>query len=702
MSSHLEFDLEPLSIRMSLYDILQLFSLSNEFTQVVATSKRSTRTEKTGNCPARNGAFHIRCPSFRLLLMSSTHTPFVCLSLYDLSPVLMLRQSDAALDTKINASCDFFNHRINCWEPMVEAFQVVLGLNSQHNDNGSNSLFIFSIVQGNQDSSDRKVLELVLSEDFILALLSWMSNMTPNLSISGKYHEFEVINSTGVPLMFWIESKSSSPTILKLRPDELVPLYNIFSSDSKGLETSQFISLQIEGGPWDPILSILISKVDNFIFPLQPRIRGIETFVAVEITLMDGKKHVVIRSTISVTNFSSVPLEIQMSPAKDQESLMSSCFSSGSLHIGTVKPEATAFIPVPISHFNFLEIRPQGHGTYGFCHPEISLFHISHPLTQFFRCSMEEKIESTSVSGKATCLLFSVRCSVTARGKLKNLFIQHPLCLRNELDFNCCFEVKYRDERIVFADILAPGEQRDLPFCDLENDPSIRMHLDGFESSKWYRINDVSKFKNLDLLLQDNQGFNNILKLSNSIIDHKLVLRIASPFWIHNDTGIDLVFGRLVDKLRVANLPGQFVGDFDECWEQEVRTLSDWRPAENHWTDCAGRRIESLLGNRLGKRWSYTEEGWTVWTSPKDEFDLDGWRYCSDFESRYINTPTPSTTMRRRRWVRRKICTDPPEVSKHIFFGNENGDKSQVCVRLAFSDWDFSNVLNLDQLKLTK
>jgi len=268
VSSHLEFDLEPLSIRMSLYDILQLFSLSNEFTQVVATSKRSTRTEKTGNCPARNGAFHIRCPSFRLLLMSSTHTPFVCLSLYDLSPVLMLRQSDAALDTKINASCDFFNHRINCWEPMVEAFQVVLGLNSQHNDNGSNSLFIFSIVQGNQDSSDRKVLELVLSEDFILALLSWMSNMTPNLSISGKYHEFEVINSTGVPLMFWIESKSSSPTILKLRPDELVPLYNIFSSDSKGLETSQFISLQIEGGPWDPILSILLAKwtISYFLF----------------------------------------------------------------------------------------------------------------------------------------------------------------------------------------------------------------------------------------------------------------------------------------------------------------------------------------------------------------------------------------------------------------------------------------------------
>ncbi|KAI1084297.1 vacuolar protein sorting-associated protein 13 [Whalleya microplaca] len=401
--TNIHVDIEPLILRLSLRDILlalQIIGKASELSETESTEQKPTASDKKAkqlrheglkertasgrgqstvakkgkstkaagtvistksqkgqlqqshdisNAPKRHEELSATIEGLRVVLIGDVHElPILDMCIKNFTATAADWSSSLKAETAIDMYINVYNFAKSAWEPLLEPWQVGLGIAKQP-------------VSGllSVDVTSRKTFDVTITTATIALASKSFDFLTKDEDVLGKPRgveaPYKIRNYTGFDVSVQARSQSSEENIsLKLQDGEEAPWSfehwekmreNIMSESN----TASSVAIQIEGSGFDTVRNVRLNREGEFLYSLRPKTDNTLHRLLVEVSLRPNNiKYVTLRSPLLVENETQIPVELGVYDAQDGHLLK----------IEKIAPGESRPAPVAAAYVKSLLVRP--------------------------------------------------------------------------------------------------------------------------------------------------------------------------------------------------------------------------------------------------------------------------------------------------------------------------------------------------------
>ncbi|KAK0532867.1 Vacuolar protein sorting-associated protein 13 [Tilletia horrida] len=420
----IEIDIEPLTFRVSYRDIMlittvvnkaiELSASSNQATQQKSVQKPSGRTtssasgrerpsrrtsapmgvdKQIGNAQEQETALNAELimtkevlkasvAGLQLILIGDLHSlPIVDMSLQRFAVSVRDWSGDMRMETSMNAYVNYFNLSCSHWEPLIDPWTFSVNMERTVNPPATD----FTI-------SSKRRLELNVTTTFIETALTYVTTINDQsiqASSNRNTTPFELRNRTGYRIAVWpeVEDKRQRPPPQYLDDGANIPWrFEDWKSTREHVKesSSNMLSLQIEGMPWERLKHISVDREGEFPISLRPKLNQVPHRLICEVKLKDNVKVISFRSSFQVENQTLVPVELVVLDTQGQ--LTST--------IRKIPPGEICPVPIEAAYHNRIKLRPDPGFDYGWSVESPNWQELTKKSTRVITCPTADKNEA--------------------------------------------------------------------------------------------------------------------------------------------------------------------------------------------------------------------------------------------------------------------------------------------------------------------
>lgn len=280
-----------------------------------ATSRAVTYAQKSLTPKSENMSATI--DGVRIVLIGDLHElPILDIGIQKFTAVAENWSSNLKAEAAIDMYSNVYNFSKSHWEPLLEPWQVGLGV-AKDPFTG-----LFSI-----DVMSKKVFDITITTATIALASKSFDFLTTAENVLDKPRGVEapyrIRNYTGFNAIVQSKSATSSELItLHLEDGQEAPwsFENWEKMRESILAESQQndVGIQLEASGFDPIKNVRLNREGEFLYSLRPKTDNILHKLCVEVSLgADNVKYVTLRSPLVVENATQIPVELGIYDAKE-------------------------------------------------------------------------------------------------------------------------------------------------------------------------------------------------------------------------------------------------------------------------------------------------------------------------------------------------------------------------------------------------
>ncbi|KAK0549054.1 Vacuolar protein sorting-associated protein 13 [Tilletia horrida] len=422
----IEIEIDPLTFRVSYRDIMLITTVINKAIELSASSNQASqqqvsqkpaarasssvsgreRTTRRSNAaigaerdlnelsgpesgPALNAelimtkeVLKANVAGFQLILIGDLHSlPIVDMSLQRFAVGVRDWSGDMRMETSINAYVNYFNLSCSHWEPLIDPWTFSLNMERTV----SPASFNFTI-------SSKRRLELNVTTTLIETTLTYMSKLNEQTyqAISDRNTPpFEIHNRTGYRIAVWpeVEDKRQRPPPQYLDDGADIPWrFEDWKSTREHIKetSSNMLSLQIEGMPWERLKHISVDREGEFPISLRPKLNQVPHRLICEVKLKENMKIITFRSSFQVENSTLVPVELVVLDTNGHLTEV----------IRKIPPGETCPVPIEAAYHNRIKLRPDPGFDYGWSVESPNWQELTKKSTRVITCPTADKDEA--------------------------------------------------------------------------------------------------------------------------------------------------------------------------------------------------------------------------------------------------------------------------------------------------------------------
>lgn len=331
-------------------------------------------------------------------------------------------------------------------------------------------------------------------------------------------------NFTGCKLAIWCEARIAAdgqPEVFELAANSELPFeFEDWKTSRKGSDGSKSHSLSVHlmESTWESVKGINVDQKGVFVYPLRPKVNSISHKLVCEVELVEGVRHIILRSATCFRNDTSFDLEVQDVAAEHFADTV------------IIKSGGLASLPIVFSAGGAFKVRPVGlnyewsiqkydlHGLF----PHNRKKRTSKPV----HCNPDEgcteatpfflSLQAVSDTPEEVIYATASLAAKAASKKDRNLFYGlgtirfcPPLELENLLPYDFKYRIYDREGGYDFSSSLEQGSFSPIHGVDLEHTVGISIEIDaqGLKTKEIAVIsNGLGKSCDKKILLIDEAG----------------------------------------------------------------------------------------------------------------------------------------------------------------------------------------------------
>ncbi|KAI0846527.1 vacuolar protein sorting-associated protein 13 [Daldinia vernicosa] len=583
-------DIDPLILRLSLRDILlvlQIISKASELSEkddsepkssasnrkvkqlrqaglkertasgrgqsTITTSRNKTAkasgtivTKKSGKgqlhqphdistAPKRHEELTAAIDGIRVILIGDVHElPILDLSINKFKVSSTDWSSNLKAETAIDMYVNVYNFAKSAWEPLLEPWQVGLGVAKQQETG------LFSV-----DVSSKRTFDVTITTATIALASKSFDFLTKDEDVLGKPRgveaPYKIRNYTGFNVSVQARSQSNDENIsLKLQDGEEGPWSfehwekireNIMSESN----AASSVAVEIEGSGFDTVKNIRLNREGEFLYSLRPKTDNTLHRLLVEVKLgSDNIKYVTLRSPLVVTNETQIPVELGVYDVQEGHLLK----------IEKIAPGESRPAPVAAAYVKSLLIRPDSGFGYAWSSEHLWWRDLLKRPTRTLVC----KGENSDTFFFQLHANFDPGHFLTGKYPYMRLKLSPPIVLENLLPYDFKYRIYDKNTKRDWTNFLRKGGVSPVHVVELSHLLllSINMQDTKFKSSEFAIINSGAQEdfrKEHKLICKDNEDLSLYLRLHYFKIPDgggAFKVTVYSPYVILNKTGLEV------------------------------------------------------------------------------------------------------------------------------------------------------------------
>ncbi|GAW22149.1 hypothetical protein ANO14919_116840 [Xylariales sp. No.14919] len=471
----------------------------------------------------------------RVVLIGDVHElPILDLSIKNFTASAADWSSNLKAETAIDVYINVYNFAKSAWEPLLEPWQVGLGIAREH---GTGLLSV--------DLTSRNTFDVTVTTATIALASKSFDFLTQHEDILGKPRgveaPYKIRNYTGFNVVVQAKTLSNHESIsLKLEDGEEAPWSfeqwekmreNVMSEST----TANSVAVQIEGSGFDMVKNIPLNREGEFLYSLRPKMDNTLHRLLVEISLgADNIKYVTLRSPLVVENQTQIPVELGVYDAQEGHLLK----------IEKIAPGESRPAPVAAAYVQSLLIRPDSGFGYAWSSEHLWWRDLLKRPTRTLVCKGE--------NGDPFYFQLNANYNrshfLTGKYPYMKLKLSPPIVLENLLPYDFKYRIYDKNTKRDWTNFLRKGGVSPVHVVELSHLLllSVDMQDTAFRASEFAIINPGSQEdfrKEHKLICKDDEGLPLHLKLHYFKTPNgggAFRVTVYSPYVILNKTGLDV------------------------------------------------------------------------------------------------------------------------------------------------------------------
>ncbi|KAK7755824.1 Vacuolar protein sorting-associated protein 13 [Diatrype stigma] len=473
----------------------------------------------------------------RVVLIGDLHElPILDVSVKNFTASAADWSSNLKAETAIDMYVNVYNFAKSAWEPLVEPWQVGLGV-AREQESGLMSINLVS----------KKTFDVTVTTSTIALASKSFNFLTQDEDVLGKPRGMEapykIRNYTGFNVAVQSKSPSAETISLKLEDGEEAPWSfehwermreNVMSESA----ATNSISLQIEGSGFDTVKNIRVNREGEFLYSLRPKTDNTLHRLLVDVSLgADNIKYVTLRSPLQVENQTQIPLELGVFDVQDGHLLK----------IEKIPPGESRPAPVAAAFVKSLLVRPDSGFGYAWSSDHLWWRDLLKRPTRTLVCKGENNNNEP--------FYFQLNASfekthfLTGKYPYMKLKISPPIVLENLLPYDFKYRIYDKNAKKDWSNFLRKGGVSPVHMVELSHLLllSVDMQDTVYKPSDWSIINPGQQEdyrKEHKLVCKDEEGLSLNLKLHYFRIPDgggAFKVTVYSPYVVLNKTGLDVL-----------------------------------------------------------------------------------------------------------------------------------------------------------------
>ncbi|KAE8269165.1 hypothetical protein A4X09_0g3183 [Tilletia walkeri] len=422
----IEIDVEPLIFRVSYRDIMLITTVVNKAIELSASSTQAAQQQQSAQKPAARTSSSVSgkertsrrsmaqvgtenqiaynndqqdtalnaelimtkevlkasVAGLQLILIGDLHSlPIVDMSLQRFAVSVRDWSGNMRMETSVNAYVNYFNLSCSHWEPLIDPWTFSLNMDRA-----------IAPASTNFTVSSKRRLELNVTTTLIETALTYVTTINDQ-SIQATSNRnttpFELRNRTGYKIAVWpdVEDKRQRPPPQYLDDGDNIPWrFEDWKSTREHIKesSSNTLSLQIEGMPWERLKHISVDREGEFPVSLRPKLNQVPHRLICDVKLKDNVKVITFRSSFQVENSTLVPVELVV---LDTNGHLTST-------IRKIPPGETCPVPIEAAYHNRIKLRPDPGFDYGWSVESPNWQELTKKSTRVITCPTADKNEA--------------------------------------------------------------------------------------------------------------------------------------------------------------------------------------------------------------------------------------------------------------------------------------------------------------------
>ncbi|KAM3559636.1 hypothetical protein MY1884_003345 [Beauveria asiatica] len=273
-------------------------------------AKTSKTTQVVSTAVTRREELSATVEGVRIVLIGDLHElPILDIGIKDFTATAENWSSSLKGEVAINMYSNVYNFSKSSWEPLLEPWQVGLGV-ARNPKSGLLSIDVIS----------KKTFDITITTATIALASKSFDFLTTAQDVLGKPRgteaPYKIRNYTGFDVS--LESKSpisEEPITLRLDDGQEGPWsFEHWEKMRENLLTEanqNSAVLELENSGFDPVKNVLLNREGEFLYGLRPKANSVLHRLCVEVTLGDDNvKYVTLRSPLVIENATHIPVEL--------------------------------------------------------------------------------------------------------------------------------------------------------------------------------------------------------------------------------------------------------------------------------------------------------------------------------------------------------------------------------------------------------
>lgn len=279
-------------------------------TKTIAAKPNDRAARTQGSMTSRQEELSATIEGVRIVLIGDLHElPILDVGIKSFTTTAENWSSNLKAESAIEMYSSVYNFSKSSWEPLLEPWQVGLGIAK---DPASGLVSI--------DVASKKVLDVTITTASIALASKSLTFLTTEQNVLDKPRGVEapyrIRNYTGFVVSLHSKSPSSEePINLRLEDGAESPWsFEHWEKMRENLLTESNqndVGIQLEGSGFDAVKHVRLNREGEFLYSLRPKTDNVLHRLCVEVTLgPDNVKNVTLRSPLIVENATEIPVEL--------------------------------------------------------------------------------------------------------------------------------------------------------------------------------------------------------------------------------------------------------------------------------------------------------------------------------------------------------------------------------------------------------
>ncbi|EQC52983.1 hypothetical protein SJAG_16459 [Schizosaccharomyces japonicus yFS275] len=382
-------DIDPLTLRLSVYDIVllkRLFYSATELLQqngIISSSDvkeleeeklkevltHGTEASSFSGLRARSEELTFTSGGSQLLLISDSHNlPIASFSVDPFNLSLKNWSTSPRFKVLLGFDCRVFNFAKSHWEPFLEHWNILLTLRKNDGD------FVLNAVS--DDVAEVSVTSKLL-ESVRYVKKFYEENKNKSVIKRSEGYPYEILNLTGFDVELSRSTDGEDKVVVQngksipWRFEKHKREQGSTKLDEKESDVRLTISFK---EVWFPVREVSVHREGTFLFELKPQLET-ETFLMVNVQLLENSvKRITISSPYIIRNHTSTPFELVFHSSKGHKRS----------DIYTIEANSYLALPLDLANVYQFRLRPSANRGYVWCHKPVNWMEfLETPLSMF-------------------------------------------------------------------------------------------------------------------------------------------------------------------------------------------------------------------------------------------------------------------------------------------------------------------------------